>query len=203
MGIVGLVLVPLGACGGTTVITSVKPVFPQPPVISSSQGGFLQYFMDCAITTETVGGMQVTGPTYNSALIGPTFRMRPGADVFRINVRNLFPANPAQARTGAFPHDRYTTNLHTHGLTVDPGGNSDNVFRTMPPNTENEVLVEIPSHQPSGTFWYHPHKHGSATYQLRVYRSFCKWLPRERRSLRLNQLADSSEAGAPPSPGVN
>ncbi len=27
--------------------------------------------------------------------------------------------------------------------------------------------------------------------------------PEERRSLRLNQLADSSEAGAPPSPGAN
>jgi len=159
-----LVLVPFAGCGGGGSPSTA--VFPQPPVVTSTQGGYLQYFLDCAITTESVGGTNVTGPTYNSALIGPTFRMHPGADVFRINVRNQFPPNPPQARADAFPHDRYTTNLHTHGLTVDPKGNGDNVFRHMEPGTENEFLVTIGPDHPSGTFWYHPHKHGAASYQF-------------------------------------
>ena len=51
-------------------------------------------------------------------------------------------------------------------MTVDPGGISDNVYRTMPPGTTSEVLVEVLPDQPTGTFWYHPHKHGTVSYQM-------------------------------------
>jgi len=69
--------------------------------------------------------------------------------------------------TGAFPHDPFTTNIHTHGLTVIPGGISDNVFRKMEPGgTVNPVEIEIPSDHQTGTFWYHPHKHGSVSFQF-------------------------------------
>jgi FtsP/CotA-like multicopper oxidase with cupredoxin domain len=45
-------------------------------------------------------------------------------------------------------------------------GISDNVFRQMAPGTKNHVRVDIPYDHPSGTFWYHPHKHGSTTFQV-------------------------------------
>ena len=57
-------------------------------------------------------------------------------------------------------------NLHTHGLEVSPLGISDNIFRKMEPGTANDVEVKIPSDQPSGTYWYHPHKHGAVTFQF-------------------------------------
>jgi FtsP/CotA-like multicopper oxidase with cupredoxin domain len=67
---------------------------------------------------------------------------------------------------GFFPHDPYTTNLHTHGLSVSPLGISDNIFRLMEPGTTHPIEVKIPRDHPSGTYWYHPHKHGSVTFQF-------------------------------------
>jgi len=83
-----------------------------------------------------------------------------------INLINDLPPNPPNQRAGFFPHDFFTLNLHTHGLQVSPLGISDNIFRTMQPGTTNPVKVEIPSDHPSGTFWYHPHVHGTTVYQL-------------------------------------
>ena len=166
-GILGIALLPFAGCGGAPLPpATLFGVFPQPPVITFSPGGTSVPTLTCEITTESVGGMSVTGPTYNSRVLGPTFRMAPGATAFHVNVVNDFPANPPAQRAGAFPHDPYTTNLHTHGLTVDPGGISDNVYRHMEPGTTSEVLVELLPDQPSGTFWYHPHKHGSVSYQF-------------------------------------
>src|SRR5258708_39789220 len=64
------------------------------------------------------------------------------------------------------PHELYITNLHTHGLHVSPAGNSDNVFREIPPGASFQYTFTIPPDHPSGTFWYHPHKHGSVAYQM-------------------------------------
>jgi FtsP/CotA-like multicopper oxidase with cupredoxin domain len=36
----------------------------------------------------------------------------------------------------------------------------------MEPGTSNPIKVEIPANHPSGTYWYHPHVHGTVTYQL-------------------------------------
>jgi FtsP/CotA-like multicopper oxidase with cupredoxin domain len=36
----------------------------------------------------------------------------------------------------------------------------------MKPGTTNLIQVDIPADHPSGTFWYHTHKHGSVTYQF-------------------------------------
>ena len=46
------------------------------------------------------------------------------------------------------------------------GSTSDNVFREMKPLTTNEVDIQLPADHPSGTYWYHVHHHGSATYQF-------------------------------------
>jgi FtsP/CotA-like multicopper oxidase with cupredoxin domain len=67
----------------------------------------------------------------------------------------------------AFPNSENTLNLHTHGLTVSPLGMSDNIFREMRPGTTNLIQIDIPKDHPSGTYWYHVHKHGSVTYQFR------------------------------------
>ena len=36
----------------------------------------------------------------------------------------------------------------------------------MPPGSISPVLITIPDDHPSGTFSYHPHKHGAVTYQM-------------------------------------
>ena len=59
-----------------------------------------------------------------------------------------------------------TINLHTHGLHVSPAGNSDNVLLNIAPQTEFTFEINVPDDHPSGTFWYHAHRHGSTALQV-------------------------------------
>jgi FtsP/CotA-like multicopper oxidase with cupredoxin domain/peroxiredoxin len=98
--------------------------------------------------------------SYNGQLVGPTLRARPG-DVMRITVRNTLPTQPWKANSMNKLHDFNTTNLHTHGLHVSPNGISDNVLLEIAPGATQEYVIAIPEDHPCGTFWYHPHHHGS------------------------------------------
>ena len=146
--------------------------FPQPQVRQSS-GRKLHTTLTAQITTNmlqdaTTGQTSVIqGPTYEGTFPGPTLLVQPG-DTLNIDLVNNLPANPHSHRGGAFHHfEPYTTNFHTHGLTVSPQGISDNVLREMAPGgTHNPISVEIPREHTSGTFWYHPHKHGAVTFQF-------------------------------------
>src|SRR5207237_7314952 len=57
-------------------------------------------------------------------------------------------------------------NPRPHGLTVSPNSISHNIFRQMKPDTANQIEIVLPKDHPSGTYWYHVHKHGSVTYQF-------------------------------------
>jgi FtsP/CotA-like multicopper oxidase with cupredoxin domain/peroxiredoxin len=107
---------------------------------------------------------------YNGRLVGPTIRIRRGT-TFRINLVNELPPTDEPGVVGEpnqedRPHGLYTTNLHTHGLHVSPAGDSDDVFREIPPGGSFQYNFTVPADHPSGTFWYHPHKHGSVAYQI-------------------------------------
>ena len=60
------------------------------------------------------------------------------------------------------------TNKHFHGGWVNPEGNSDNVLRQLHPGAGvvHEYEYNIPADHPAGTFWYHPHVHGSTAIQV-------------------------------------
>jgi FtsP/CotA-like multicopper oxidase with cupredoxin domain len=64
------------------------------------------------------------------------------------------------------PHHFNTTNFHFHGGHVSPSGISDNVLRSMEPGEAYDIEIAIPADHPSGTYWYHPHHHGSADIQM-------------------------------------
>ena len=68
--------------------------------------------------------------------------------------------------TSEKPHGFCTTNLHTHGLHVSPNDPSDNVLRLIEPGKDWRFEYDLRADHASGTFWYHPHKHGSVAYQL-------------------------------------
>lgn len=72
--------------------------------------------------------------------------------------------NIPNSRPGCFN----TTNNHFHGSWVNPAGNSDNVLRTLYPSAgvAHEYEYNIPADHPAGTFWYHPHVHGSTALQV-------------------------------------
>ncbi|QUR70009.1 multicopper oxidase domain-containing protein [Mycobacterium spongiae] len=57
------------------------------------------------------------------------------------------------------------TNLHTHGLAVSPKDPGDNVFLRLGPLSEHQYSYNIPTDQPAGLYWYHPHFHTSTAHQ--------------------------------------
>lgn len=107
---------------------------------------------------------------YNGSLVGPTLRIRPGIRL-KINIDNRLPqgekygdcVDPKQMDN---PHGFNCTNLHTHGLHVSPEGHADNVFVEINPGCSYAYEYKIPCDHVAGTFWYHPHKHGSVALQV-------------------------------------
>jgi FtsP/CotA-like multicopper oxidase with cupredoxin domain len=99
--------------------------------------------------------------------IAPRIDIKPGATV-RITLHNKLPAEQQSKCTNHEnnPNCFNTTNLHVHGLWVSPTGNSDNVLLEIKPNTEFQYEYNVPVDHPAGTYWYHPHVHGSTAVQV-------------------------------------
>ncbi len=182
----------MGIGFAVTLVTAGSPQIPQPlltcrapanlnpsgfplPEVRQSLGGLLRTTLTACISTIdmldqrplTPVHVQFHPPTFEAAITAPTLSVKPG-DKLSLLMVNSLPANPdpAKERGGAFPHLQNSINLHTHGLTVSPLGISDNIFRQMDPGTAHLAEINIPQTHPSGTYWYHVHKHGSATYQF-------------------------------------
>ncbi|MFE3517545.1 multicopper oxidase family protein [Streptomyces sp. NPDC059166] len=115
--------------------------------------------------------------TYDGTIPGPTLRVRAG-DVLHLSHVNGLPPNPP-SHTGGHnvPHRPNSFNLHTHGMHVSPAGHADNVLREFAPRTADDAAaqrsepryvtsIHVPSGHPAGTYWYHPHLHGSIAEQI-------------------------------------
>ena len=116
----------------------------------SSRDGVLDVEFEAAPSMVPWRDSQRWALTYNGTTPGPTLRVRPG-DRLRVTLRNRLDS---------------PTNLHVHGLHVSPSANSDNVFVMIGPGEEHTYDYLIPDDHPSGTFWYHPHHHGTVAEQV-------------------------------------
>jgi FtsP/CotA-like multicopper oxidase with cupredoxin domain len=105
--------------------------------------------------------------SYGGCLTGPVIEVKPG-NTLRIFLQNALSANDptCQPNAPSGPGCFNTINMHFHGLHVSPTGNSDNVLLNIAPQTHFEYEVNIPAEHPSGTFWYHGHRHGSTAIQV-------------------------------------
>jgi len=104
----------------------------------------------------------------NAPYVSPTLEIVPG-DTIRITLNNKLPADPSCVKPGGdanTPHCFNGTNLHTHGLWVNPAGNGDNVLISINPGVSFQYEYNVPSDHPAGTFWYHTHRHGSTALQV-------------------------------------
>lgn len=101
-----------------------------------------------------------------SAYIGPQWNVLPGDKVI-VDYINALPNIDFRA-VGASGVEEIPQplNLHTHGLTVAPSGNSDNVLLSIPPGRSNRYEIDIPNDQYEGLYWYHPHIHGITDDQV-------------------------------------
>lgn len=98
--------------------------------------------------------------------VAPTIQTQP-AETVRITLNNNLEKEPNCTPPNInTPHCFNSTNLHSHGLWVSPSGNSDNVLLTLRPKVSFQYEYNIPFDHPAGTFWYHPHLHGSTALQV-------------------------------------
>jgi FtsP/CotA-like multicopper oxidase with cupredoxin domain len=116
-------------------------------------------------------GRQKGGTT--SAYIGAQWSVQPGDTLTIDYVNRLGPARfqPfADRKPGEAPPPPQEVpqplNLHTHGLSVSPSGNSDNVLLSIPQGRSNRFVIKIPKTQDHGLYWYHPHIHGVTDEQV-------------------------------------
>ncbi|MDT7817118.1 MAG: hypothetical protein QOJ42_7034 [Acidobacteriaceae bacterium] len=105
--------------------------------------------------------------SYGGCLTGPLIEVKPG-NTLRVNLNNDLDNPPPTAPKcpDGGPSCFNIINLHFHGMHVSPAGNSDNVLLNIAPKTKFEYEVNIPADHPSGTFWYHAHRHGSTALQV-------------------------------------
>lgn len=100
--------------------------------------------------------------------IAPLIKIFPGETV-RVTLNNKLPADDTCTNYKGdvnTPHCFNGTNLHSHGLWISPTGNSDNVLVSLNPGVSFQYEYNVPPDHPAGTFWYHPHRHGSTAIQV-------------------------------------
>ncbi len=146
----------------------VVPEMDQPlvePEVRRSANGVLSTSLRCAYAWRDIGGRRLYLRSYEGGL-GPTLRMKPG-ETLKIRLANDFPPNrdflPANL---SHPHQFNNTNFHFHGAHCSPSGIADNVMRSMLPGKSYDVEIALPADHTRGTYWYHPHHHGSADVQV-------------------------------------
>lgn len=89
--------------------------------------------------------------------IAPTVEINPG-ETIEVSLADDLPPSAGMAAYA---------NLHFHGLTVSPRGDSDNVLGMLArPGQKLHYMVHVPRNQEPGLYWYHMHVHGETSYQV-------------------------------------
>ncbi len=152
-----------------------------------SQNGVLEVTMKFLTVTDSQGLVRYCYVT-DSGLEAPTLRVSPG-DQLIIHFQNMLAASSANAgdnmagmkmtlsaedaTTGTSPGCNGTmgtnvTNIHFHGTNVAPVCGQDEVVHTLvQPGQSFDYDVQIPTNEPPGLYWYHPHPHGISEGQVR------------------------------------
>lgn len=141
----------------------------QPPSIFSSNG-VLNARFSYQQTTDSVGRTLFCFMT-PSGLENPTLHVNPG-DTIKITITNNTPASPVEevfnapncgdnAMTGS------SVNIHYHGTNSTPACGGDNVTKALiNAGSTFQYNFTIPTDEPPGLYWYHPHVHGIAEAAL-------------------------------------
>ncbi|XP_078495917.1 uncharacterized protein LOC144751887 [Ciona intestinalis] len=135
------------------------------PEVLESDNGHLFVHLKVEMTEIYVDWLKLYRRTFNKKLAAPTWVVNPG-DTVHLRVSNLLGPNSANQTGHNTMHKPNTTNIHVHGLHISPKGISDNVFIEIEPGQTQEYLFNIHSEHPAGTYWYHPHFHGSGAFQV-------------------------------------
>ena len=116
--------------------------FPEPP-LRYSQNGVLDTTLRASVSPVMINHHRVVTMNYDGSYPGPALVICDGDNVTVHLINDL--SQP--------------TNLHTHGFHVSPAANHDNVFVRINPGHRFTYQYHLPSDNPPGSYWYHPHVH--------------------------------------------
>jgi FtsP/CotA-like multicopper oxidase with cupredoxin domain len=145
----------------------------------SSQNGVLsaEFIMGHSVDTSGYNHYCYNYKTTTGFVEAPTLRLNPG-DTLILGVKDRIQADDTMrmkmpAPPGAVCGDGgqmtlQSTNVHFHGLNVSPNCHQDDVLTTLiQPGTPGfEFKIPIPTNEPPGLYWYHPHVHGFTEFQV-------------------------------------
>jgi FtsP/CotA-like multicopper oxidase with cupredoxin domain len=128
-----------------------RPLPDYPELHLSREGGRVRASIEAAPCLQEVAGRTVELLCYNGSFPGPLLRLRRD-DIADVRFTNALAA---------------PSNLHTHGLSVAPSGNSDNPFLKIAPAETFAYRFDLRDDPKNGgIFWYHPHYHDTDARQL-------------------------------------
>jgi FtsP/CotA-like multicopper oxidase with cupredoxin domain len=128
-------------------------------------------------TTKDAAGLTRYCFVTDRGVEAPTLHVLPG-DKLVLHLKNELPEAPVasgiHAHTlpaeGDCPGGAMTassTNIHFHGTTLPPTCHQDDVLNTLvQPDQSFDYVLNIPSNESPGLYWYHPHPHGFTEPQV-------------------------------------
>ena len=182
----GSLLAPLAGCGGKAA-DPTPDTLPEAPLLTSV-GNTLDIELNAQYASQTLTIAAQQGPQYpgvakatpttlrsfNGKYMAPTLVLKLG-DTLRIKLNNKLPANVSKQSSVPFLNHQNSTNLHFHGLHVDPTQIRPGVYGDyvvdLPtagvlPGDSRQHELKIPLNHTNGIYWYHPHLHGSSNVQV-------------------------------------
>ncbi len=146
----------LAGCAASAAVPETSLNVPFLPAIAEvhSAGGALDVAVRAALDA---GGRPAF--FWQGSETAPTLRVRPG-DVIRFHYRNDLPEICGLGMVSE-------SNLHFHGLTTAPRSPGDDAIGVVVrPGRDYDYVVKVGLDQPPGLYWYHPHAHGLANWEI-------------------------------------
>ena len=102
--------------------------------------------------------------------VAPTLHVKPG-DVFKLAVTNRVPTGVVMQKVSTSCGESVvydsSLNVHFHGTLVSPKCTKDDIVDTVINSGDTfQYNINIPTDEPPGLYWYHPHLHGLAESAL-------------------------------------
>jgi len=135
-----------------------------------SSNGFLDVYLDFKNDTNSDGNGLFCYMTQKDKQ-SPTLRVQPG-DHILFTLRNTLPADDSNtpnhsarpsnsSACGSTTVTPTSTNVHFHGIHASPTCHRDEVVKTVVNSGEIFTYdIHVPTTQPPGIYWYHPHIYG-------------------------------------------
>lgn len=179
----GYAMVQVAGCSAS----GTQDTLPEPENLRAS-GGLLEMTLtaryaaqELRTTTEPqalwpgkASALQTSLRSYNGGCPGPTLHLNQG-DTLRILLENALPQNIPGQSSLSYLNYQNSTNLHFHGLHVDPKEIRPGVFGDyvvdkaeagVRPGASRQHEIALPLDHTNGIYWYHPHLHGSTNIQV-------------------------------------